>query len=75
MAVADALDAMTTNRPYRPARTFAAAREEIVRGAGTQFDPQVVKALMGVTDQELMEMARAAVRESDDQKGTLTQGG
>jgi response regulator RpfG family c-di-GMP phosphodiesterase len=43
-AVADALDAMTSNRPYRPARSWAAAREEIVREAGHQFDPDVVDA-------------------------------
>ena len=43
-AVADALDALTTDRPYRPASTFAAAREEIRAGSGTQFDPAVIAA-------------------------------
>src|SRR5918992_181873 len=41
-AVADALDALTTDRPFRPASTFTDAREEVYRGAGTQFDPAVV---------------------------------
>ena len=38
-AVIDALDAITTDRPYRQAANFEAARAEIERGAGTQFDP------------------------------------
>jgi ribonuclease P protein subunit RPR2 len=43
-AVADALDAMTSKRPYRRALTWRAAREEIVAQAGKQFDPEVVEA-------------------------------
>jgi putative nucleotidyltransferase with HDIG domain len=43
-AVADTLDALTTDRPYRPATTFDAARAEIERASGTQFDPDVVAA-------------------------------
>ncbi len=43
-AVADALDAMTSDRPYRRARTWEAATAEIVRGDGKQFDPSVVEA-------------------------------
>ena len=39
-AVADTLDAITSDRPYRKAATFAAARLEIKRCAGTQFDPK-----------------------------------
>jgi cyclic di-GMP phosphodiesterase len=45
-AVADTLDAMTSDRPYRQALSFAAAREEIERGAGKQFDPQVVQSFL-----------------------------
>jgi HD-GYP domain-containing protein (c-di-GMP phosphodiesterase class II) len=41
-AVADTLDAITSDRPYRQARSFDAAREEIQRCSGTQFDPRVV---------------------------------
>ncbi|HSL64529.1 MAG TPA: HD domain-containing phosphohydrolase, partial [Gaiellaceae bacterium] len=41
-AVADALDAMTSDRPYRRALPWAAAAEEIVAQAGSQFDPDVV---------------------------------
>ncbi|HEU0304721.1 MAG TPA: response regulator [Gaiellaceae bacterium] len=43
-AVADALDAMTTDRPYRTAGTWAEAVEEIVGQAGRHFDPAVVEA-------------------------------
>ena len=52
-AVADALDALTTDRPYRPAASFAAAREEIQRGSGTQFDPAIVVAYDTIGDAEL----------------------
>jgi len=43
-AVADALDAMTSDRPYRRALRWTAARDEIVAQAGKQFDPDVVDA-------------------------------
>jgi ribonuclease P protein subunit RPR2 len=45
-AVADALDAMTSDRPYRPALTWAEAGREIVGEAKAQFDPAVVKAFV-----------------------------
>jgi HD-GYP domain-containing protein (c-di-GMP phosphodiesterase class II) len=59
-AVADALDALTTDRPYRPASSLADARAAIAAGAGTQFDPAVVEALERVPDSEL-ERVRAEV--------------
>ncbi len=43
-AVADALDAMTNDRPYRRAGSWQAAAEEIDLGASFQFDPEVVEA-------------------------------
>jgi ribonuclease P protein subunit RPR2 len=43
-AVADALDAMTSDRPYRTARSWEEAAAEIAEEAGSQFDPQVVEA-------------------------------
>jgi ribonuclease P protein subunit RPR2 len=43
-AVADALDAMTSDRPYRKALKWDAARSEIVAQSGKQFDPEVVEA-------------------------------
>ena len=43
--VADAYDAMTSDRVYRQRRTNEDALDEIIRCAGTQFDPEVVEAL------------------------------
>jgi diguanylate cyclase (GGDEF)-like protein len=45
VAVADAFDAMTSDRPYRAARSVAAAVQEILACSGTHFSPRIVKAL------------------------------
>jgi putative nucleotidyltransferase with HDIG domain len=47
-AIADTLDAMTSDRPYRPAQSWQAAREEIERWKGRQFDPKVVEVFQGM---------------------------
>jgi putative nucleotidyltransferase with HDIG domain len=44
-AVADTLDAITSDRPYRRASPFSHALSEVEAGSGTQFDPEVVAAL------------------------------
>lgn len=44
----DALHAMTSDRPYREALTVAAALDELERCAGTQFDPEIVEAVVSV---------------------------
>ena len=59
-AVADTLDAITSDRPYRKATSFAAARLEIKRCAGTQFDPKVVDVYLSLPDQ-LWEDLRAEI--------------
>jgi putative two-component system response regulator len=46
IAVADAFDAMISDRPYRSAMSVAEAIDEIKNGAGTQFDPAVVNAFL-----------------------------
>ncbi len=56
LAVADAYDAMTSDRPYRSALTQYTAMQEIRENAGSQFDPQVAQALfdmwqMGTLDE------------------------
>jgi len=43
IALADALDAMTSNRSYRQALSADEAKNQIEEGAGSQFDPQVVE--------------------------------
>ena len=46
--MADCLDVMTSDRPYRKALTYEEARAEITRFAGSQFDPGVVKYFLHV---------------------------
>ena len=48
LSVADSLDAMTSNRPYRSGRSLDDAFDEIKSCSGTQFDPDVVAALMDI---------------------------
>ena len=50
IAVADAFDAITSNRVYRGARDRLAAIQELRRSAGSQFDPVVVEALASVSE-------------------------
>jgi hypothetical protein len=58
VAVADAFDAMTSARPYRPALPFATAVRELAREAGRQFDPACVRAFV-VAISGLLRTARA----------------
>ena len=50
VAVANTLDAITSDLPYRSAQSFIAAREEIRRNAGAQFDPSVVETFLGMPE-------------------------
>ena len=52
IAVADAYEAMTTDRTYRPALTHAAAQEQLIEGAGAQFDQRVVHAFLRLLERE-----------------------
>jgi putative nucleotidyltransferase with HDIG domain len=45
-SIADTLDAITSDRPYRPAQSLQAARVEIEKWSGRQFDPEVVKVFL-----------------------------
>jgi HD-GYP domain-containing protein (c-di-GMP phosphodiesterase class II) len=51
-ALADAFDAMTSDRPYRRAMQVEVALDEIAAGAGKQFDPDVVEAFLELVDEE-----------------------
>ncbi len=50
-AVADTLDAMTSDRPYRRALPFETARDEIIRESGNQFDPDVVRVFLSLPEE------------------------
>jgi len=45
-SLADTMDAIMSDRPYRAAQPFSAARDEIVKWAGRQFDPNIVKTFV-----------------------------
>jgi putative nucleotidyltransferase with HDIG domain len=49
-SIADTLDAMTSDRPYRPRLPHSAARDEIILWSGRQFDPEVVKVFLGMPE-------------------------
>jgi HD-GYP domain-containing protein (c-di-GMP phosphodiesterase class II) len=61
-AIADCFDAMTNDRPYRRALTVAHAVDEIVRGACTQFDPDIVQVFLELIegDPAVLGVERAA---------------
>jgi response regulator RpfG family c-di-GMP phosphodiesterase len=65
-AVADTLDAMTSDRPYRKATSFENAMAEVQRCAGSQFDPEVVRAFTDIGVDGLrkirLDMAQARAR-------------
>ena len=65
ISVADAFDAMTSDRPYRAALTLENALAEIARGSGTQFDPVVAQALISIVQEETgrVQIGRASCRE------------
>ena len=53
LAITDAFDAMTSDRPYRACLGFDAAMDEIRKCAGAQFDPELAGVFLTLTDQEL----------------------
>ncbi|GAB4401569.1 MAG: response regulator [Anaerolineales bacterium] len=52
LALADAYDAMTSQRPYRPALPREVALREIERGAGNHFDPSLSRLFLGILAEE-----------------------
>jgi putative nucleotidyltransferase with HDIG domain len=66
-SVADTLDAITSDRPYRAARSMAVARKEIQDWSGKQFDPEVVKVFVEMPDEIFVELKRAIKSQIDPQ--------
>ncbi len=64
-AIADTLDAITSDRAYRPAQSLAAARAEIKRCSGTQFDPEVVAVFLEMPDSIFEDLRRDILGQSD----------
>jgi HD-GYP domain-containing protein (c-di-GMP phosphodiesterase class II) len=58
VAVANTLDSITSNQPYRLARSLSEARREIQAWAGRQFDPEVVGVFMKIPDLVFEDMRR-----------------
>ncbi|MBN1823476.1 MAG: GAF domain-containing protein [Endomicrobiales bacterium] len=62
VAVIDAYDAITSDRPYRKALSKEVAIKELKKGSGTQFDERVVKAFLEILEEEDREPAKAEAR-------------
>jgi HD-GYP domain-containing protein (c-di-GMP phosphodiesterase class II) len=72
VSIADAVEAMSSDRPYRKARTNSEIIEELQRCAKTQFDPQVVEAAIDILKgMELQKKTKATVSTPEFQ--TVTQ--
>ncbi len=70
-AVADTLDAMTSDRPYRKALTFSEARDEITRESGRQFDPGVVRIFRSFPETTWEDIREQAADLRPDELGVL----
>ncbi|MER7131584.1 HD-GYP domain-containing protein [Streptosporangium saharense] len=72
IAVADAFDSMTSDRSYRGARPVEVAMAELRKGAGTQFDPEMVVAFTRAVDRHGWEAPRKVVAPPEDEAETTT---
>ena len=62
-AVADALEALISDRPYRKACTIYEAKEEIIRCSGSQFDPEIVEAFLSISPEEWLKIKQEVERD------------
>lgn len=69
-AVADAFDAMISDRVYRRGRSYEAAAEELDTWTGRQFDPQVVDAFHRVPREDWEELRRLSVMKNEERAST-----
>src|SRR5579862_5457907 len=75
-AIADTFDAMTSDRPYRAAQSIASGRREIERHSGKQFDPEIVKVFLSVSEHIWQELRNEIESQSAKQRfgGRLSRG-
>ena len=72
ISVADAYDAMSSNRSYRDAIPQQIIREEIVKGVGTQFDPKFAKIMLHLIDKDVEYIMREKIANKNlHEKGEL----
>jgi putative nucleotidyltransferase with HDIG domain len=74
ISIVDSFVAMTTDRPYRKARSREEALHEILKKAGTQFDPEVVEVFLSVIQEERFQIAekkRILVLDKDEAESAL----
>lgn len=65
-AVADTMDAITSDRPYRKARTLDQARKEVLRCTGSQFDPAIVDVFLATPDSIWQDLREGIMREGGE---------
>lgn len=70
ISVADAYDAMTSNRSYRNLIPQQVVREEIIKGIGTQFDPIFAKIMVHLIDKDIEFQMQERIDFSDDTENT-----
>ena len=66
IALADALEAMCSDRPYRPTRKFELVMEEVRKSSGVQFDPQVVNAFFSFLEKKGPQLFQNTAAEVDE---------
>ena len=59
---------MTSDRPYRRALPWEAARDDLVRHSGTQFDPQVVEAFLQAYEEWVQRQGQAKERAASQER-------
>ncbi len=72
MAVADAFDAMTSDRPYRKAMPFEKAISILIENRGTQFDPDVVDDFLKIMNEDKIRQAYMMTKDTDSFLHDLT---
>lgn len=67
LAIADSFEAMTSARPYRPALSIEEVITELRQGAGSQFDPRLVKVFVEIVEEGLLGRAKVSQQATSEQ--------